>query len=258
MTILSIRVIMVKVTKEEGTVMIDTIIFDVDDTLYDQALSFKNTVKKKFQTTLSEAELDRMYIISRKTSDALFDQSEAGEISILEMHIRRVTSACEAFDIPITRQKAIEFQAAYVEEQKKIRLFDEVRDLLDHLKQENKQLGVLTNGEKNHQAMKIEQLNLKNWIPEENIFISGAIGHAKPKREVFDIIEAKLNLDKSTTVYIGDSFDNDIVGAKNAGWQALWMNHRKRELPESSVKPDVEVHSAKELLHVLRRKQLLV
>ncbi|MEH7236399.1 HAD family hydrolase [Bacillus sp. JJ1562] len=53
-------------------------------------------------------------------------------------------------------------------------------------------------------------------------FISGTIGHAKPKREVFDFIEQKMDLDQTKTVYIGDNFEKDIIGAKEAGWQAIW------------------------------------
>ena len=32
------------------------------------------------------------------------------------------------------------------------------------------------------------------------------------------------------TLYVGDSYDNDIVGARNGGWHSLWFNH-SRELP---------------------------
>ncbi|MFC4024398.1 HAD family hydrolase [Oceanobacillus longus] len=230
----------------------DTIIFDVDDTLYDQALSFKRTCTKMIQETFTDAELDKLYITSRKYSDALFDKSVAGEISIKDMHILRIKAALEEFGITISDEKAMDFQEAYVAEQQKIALFDEVEELLELLYQENKQLAILTNGSKGHQSMKIKQLKLDRWIPEEHIFISGAIGHAKPTREVFHIIENKLKLDKKKTVYIGDSFDNDIVGAKQAGWHAIWMNHRKRNNREDIFKPEKIVYSASELLDIFR------
>ncbi|WP_249870754.1 HAD family hydrolase [Oceanobacillus saliphilus] len=228
----------------------DTIIFDVDDTLYDQAASFKNTCKKMIDTPFTDLELDNLYIISRKYSDALFDDQVAGKITVQEMHIRRMKDACAEVGIEMTAQQAIDFQEAYVAEQQKIVLFDEVIELMDLLVEKNKQLAVLTNGAEGHQAMKINQLKLDRWIPKENMFISGAIGHAKPSKEVFTVLENKLGLDKSKTVYIGDSFANDIVGAKQSGWHAVWMNHRKRNMPEDSVKPDKVVYSAKELLEI--------
>ncbi|MCU9792609.1 hypothetical protein N4807_14060, partial [Enterococcus faecalis] len=33
------------------------------------------------------------------------------------------------------------------------------------------------------------------------------------------------------TLYVGDSSDIVIVGARNGGWHSLWFNHRSRELP---------------------------
>ncbi|WP_138419610.1 HAD family hydrolase [Aquibacillus sediminis] len=227
----------------------DTIIFDVDDTLYDQAQSFHKTVRKLFQEPLSDEDIDQLYKANRKYSEILFDQSEAGEISQFEWQTGRIIAACKDFNLPIDQEKAATFHETYVAEQQNIALFPEVEELLNKLYQEGKQLGILTNGEEKHQAMKIKQLGLSRWIPAEKTFISGTIGHAKPKREVFDFIEKKMNIDPPQTVYVGDNFEKDIVGAKQAGWQAVWMNHRKKEIPvDSAYNPDNEVHSAKELL----------
>lgn len=233
----------------------DTIIFDVDDTLYDQAQSFHKTVRKLFQEPFSNEEIDQLYKASRKYSEILFDQSEAGEISKFEWQTGRIIAACKDFNIPIDTEKAAIFHEIYVAEQKNITLFPEVEVLLNALLKEGKQLGILTNGEEKHQAMKIKQLGLSHWIPAEKTFISGTIGHAKPKREVFDFIEEKMDLDQTKTVYIGDNFEKDIIGAKQAGWQAVWMNHRKKDLPANATyKPDKEVHSAKELLDLFVKK----
>ncbi|MEH7380335.1 HAD family hydrolase [Bacillus sp. JJ1533] len=233
----------------------DTIIFDVDDTLYDQAQSFHNTVRKLFQEPFSDEEIDQLYKASRKYSEILFDQSEAGEIPQYEWQTGRIMAACKDFNIPIDTEMATIFHETYVTEQNNITLFPEVEELLNVLYKDGNQLGILTNGEEKHQAMKIKQLGLNRWIPADMTFISGSIGHAKPKREVFDFIEQKLDLVQTKTVYIGDNFEKDIIGAKQAGWQAIWMNHRKKDLPtNASYKPDKEVHSAKELLELFAKK----
>ncbi|MCC3359596.1 HAD family hydrolase [Bacillus sp. REN16] len=232
----------------------ETIIFDVDDTLYDQAQSFHKTVRKLFEAPFSDEQIDQLYKASRRYSEILFDQSEAGEISQFEWQTGRIMAACKDFNIPIDTEKATIFHETYVTEQKNITLFPEVEELLNDLYNEGKQLGILTNGEEKHQLMKIKQLGLSRWIPTEMTFISGAIGHAKPKREVFDFIKQKLALDQTKTVYIGDNFEKDIIGAKQAGWQAIWMNHRKKDLPTyATFKPDKEVHSAKELLELFAK-----
>ena len=234
----------------------DTIIFDMDDTLYDQAATFRKTCKKMLNVALSEAELNHLYLLSRKHSDALFDDQVAGKITMEEMHIRRIKDARAEIGIQITAEQALEFQDSYVQEQGKIELFDEVVELLDYLSASQKQLAVMTNGAEGHQAMKIKQLKLNKWIPEERLFISETIGHAKPSTAAFQFMEDKLGLKKENTVYVGDSFANDIVGAKQAGWHAVWMNHRQREEPEGRIKADKTVTSAAELYTFFREETL--
>ncbi|GGM27742.1 hydrolase [Paraliobacillus quinghaiensis] len=234
-----------------------TVIFDVDDTLYDQTSPFKKAVQEQFTQSFTEKELTDLYIASRK-HDLLFQKNCTGELSIVELQTYRITEACREFGITLSYQEAINFQDAYLAEQQKITLYEEVEELLNILYQQNIQLAVLTNGEKDHQSMKIKQLDLVRWIPEEHFFISGALGHAKPAQEVFTIIENKLQIDRTNTIYIGDFFEHDVVGAKQAGWQSIWMNHRHRQVPTTSVKPDKVVYSAKELLEIFQADYSLV
>jgi putative hydrolase of the HAD superfamily len=228
----------------------DTIIFDVDDTLYDQLQPFKVAFEKQFKY-VTGVPIDKLYIASRKYSDSLFDQSEAGTISLLELQTHRIMAACQDFGIEIAYQEAIDFQETYLGEQKKITLFPEIELLFNALHKRNKQLAILTNGPEQHQSMKIHQLGLTRWVPKENLFISGAIGYAKPAPQTFEIVEKRLNLKKDTTVYIGDSFDNDVVGAKQAGWHAIWMNHRQKDTPRSVFQPDKILQTPKELLDLV-------
>ncbi|WP_121661841.1 HAD family hydrolase [Metabacillus litoralis] len=228
----------------------DTIIFDVDDTLYDQLKPFKNAFTSNFKH-LTDISIEKLYISSRKHSERLFDKSEAGTVSLLELHTYRIMAACKEFEIEINENEAITFQRTYEEEQKKITLYPEIERLLELLSHKGKQLGILTNGPHQHQLMKINQLGLTRWIPEEHIFISGAIGSAKPALLAFETVEKKLLLNKNHTVYIGDSFDNDVIGAKKAGWYSIWMNHRKKDIPLSSIQPDKIIHTPKELLDLM-------
>ncbi|SER19275.1 putative hydrolase of the HAD superfamily [Gracilibacillus ureilyticus] len=228
----------------------NSIIFDVDDTMYDQALSFHHTFRQLVEDSYTYEEIDQIYRTSRKYSEILFDQSERGEISVKEWLTGRIMKACEDFGIPMDVVKAEKFDQVYKQEQNKIELFPEIEELFTRLKKQDKQLAILTNGEEKHQSMKIKQLQLEKWIPKENIFISGTYSVAKPKKEIFDIVASKLGCQPDQTVYIGDSYEKDIVGAKQAGWQAIWMNHRNRTIPlNSPYQPDIEVHNAEELLH---------
>ncbi|HEL1640201.1 TPA: HAD family hydrolase [Streptococcus suis] len=52
--------------------------------------------------------------------------------------------------------------------------------------------------------------------------------------------------------YVGDSFLNDIIGAKQAGWHSIWYNHRKRIADNESVASDFVVENEEELIHLLK------
>ncbi len=230
MTIISCIVIIVtRAEKKKGTQIMKTVIFDVDDTLYDQAMSFHKTFHKVISTNYSYSEIDKIYRLSRKYSEELFDKSEAKEISVRDWQIGRILYACRDFEIHMDETDALLFHETYVEEQKKIKMFDEMRDLLDLLKEKGVQIAILTNGEESHQMMKIEQLALSKWISTNNIYVSGSYGVAKPKLEIFRIVEEKVNCSPESTIYIGDSFEKDIIGARKAGWQAIWFNHRMKK-----------------------------
>ncbi|UOQ47379.1 HAD family hydrolase [Gracilibacillus caseinilyticus] len=225
-----------------------TIIFDVDDTLYDQSLSFHHTFRKIIASYYSYDELDQIYRRSREYSEILFDKSEAGEISIYEWQTGRIIKACQDFNIVITEAQAASFHQQYKREQAKIQLFPEMEQLLTYLKDSGKQMAILTNGDTEHQTMKIKQLGLEQWIPADHIFISGSYGVAKPKLEIFQVVEQALGCHPDDTVYIGDSFEKDIEGAKHVGWKAIWMNHRKRTVSNTVYEADQEIHHASELL----------
>jgi putative hydrolase of the HAD superfamily len=228
----------------------DTILFDVDDTLYDQLQPFKNAFEINFKH-ITNLPIEKLYVSSRKHSDRLFNKSEAGTISLLELHTYRITASCKEYDIEISDNEAIDFQKIYEKEQQKITLFPEIERLFELLYKKDKQLGILTNGPFEHQLKKINQLGLTRWIPKENIFISGAIGSAKPDSQAFNIVEKNLILNRDKTVYIGDSFDNDVIGAKQVGWNSIWMNHRNKDKPISTIYPDKIINSPKELLDLI-------
>lgn len=220
--------------------MIEAVLFDVDDTLYEPMEPFKRAFAAAFPDAAGSGRIPiaELYAASRRHAEVSFKRLQAGDITFLEHNIYRITKACADFGLNISREEAVFFQERYQEEQENIVLFPEMAELFEKLSERNLLLGVLTNGPAEHQWKKINKLGLAKWIPEENMFVSEEIGRSKPDIEAFRYIESKLGLDGSKTVFIGDSFENDVIGAKNAGWKAIWLNHRRRQMPAGGVVPD--------------------
>ncbi|MGQ4824301.1 HAD-IA family hydrolase, partial [Enterococcus faecalis] len=93
---------------------------------------------------------------------------------------------------------------------------EELKKTLDFLKEKNVPLGIITNGPTDHQTKKLKQLQLNNWIPSRNMLISQATGFQKPEKEIFQLAEKEFHMLPEETLFVGDNYDNDVLGAKSA------------------------------------------
>lgn len=213
------------------------LIFDVDDTLYNQLTPFYIAYDKVF-SSIKNISVKDLYISSRKHSDEVFHLTESGKMSIEEMHVYRIIKAFEELGSSITEKDAQNFQDEYIYQQSQITLIPEMEQALNFAEERNINIGIITNGPSSHQRMKLKQLNIEKWIDEKNIFISSEVGFSKPDVNIFRLAEKFMSLDRENTYYIGDSYKNDVVGAKKAGWKSIWINHRKHRVEELVYKPD--------------------
>jgi putative hydrolase of the HAD superfamily len=106
-------------------------------------------------------------------------------------------------------------------------------------------VGVLTNGPSEFQRRKLETSGLGPEL--DAIAISGELGVAKPDREAFERALALLGTSAEETAMVGDSLENDVAGALEAGFAAtVWMPGRRQgDLPAGA-------HLARELVEVPR------
>lgn len=227
------------------------IIFDVDDTLYDQVIPFWNAYKAVFKDRF-QLPMDDLFAASRRRSDEVFGPSQRGEITMEEMYIYRIQKAFEDFQVSITDQEALQFQAEYAENQKRLQVSEKMREILDFCAARIP-IGIMTNGPSQHQWKKVNALEAQQWFPRETIFVSGDVGAAKPDRRIFDWACSKMGQRPEEMYMVGDSYDNDVVGAMSAGWKAIWLNRRGRKLPEGGLIPWKTVTSEEELQEVLEK-----
>jgi len=68
----------------------------------------------------------------------------------------------------------------------------------------------------------LERLGLTVLIP--NRFLSAELGCMKPDARPFEAVQARLGLFPGELAMVGDSWRDDITGALDAGWTAVWVN----------------------------------
>lgn len=141
------------------------ILFDVDDTLYDQTVPFMEAYAEYFGEK-PEVPAEVIYPVTRKYSDAVYSQAMAGEMTMEEMYIYRMQKAFEEFGIRITDQEALDFQKIYADRQHHIHMSPLMQDILAFCSG-RAALGIITNGPSQHQWDKVRSLQAEKWIPHE-------------------------------------------------------------------------------------------
>jgi HAD superfamily hydrolase (TIGR01549 family) len=105
------------------------------------------------------------------------------------------------------------------------------RDCLDRLRQKFR-IAVISNADGG-----IERLLSRCGIADcfESITDSGIVGVEKPRAEIFEAALATVNARADESLYVGDVYSVDYVGARNAGMQAVLFDvagaYRNRDMP---------------------------
>ncbi|RXI79657.1 HAD family hydrolase [Levilactobacillus suantsaii] len=229
--------------------MIKAVVFDVDDTLYDQKAPFVAALAPIIQLPTS-FDLTRTFQAYRRQSGQL-TKSFLSRKNIAEWEVTRLNTALHAQDLPpVTPEAAAAFQDAYTHKLQHIALFPGLATVLNRLKAQY-QLGIITNGQTDYQLAKVMRLHMQRWIDRQTILTSEEAGVAKPDPQIFTMMNRRLKLRASEIVYVGDCYSLDIRAAKQAGWQAFWFNHRNFEIPDGDWTPDQTVESPAELQQLL-------
>jgi HAD superfamily hydrolase (TIGR01509 family) len=81
------------------------------------------------------------------------------------------------------------------------------------------------------------------------IVVSGAVNRRKPHEEIFKSALKLMNLNPSEAVFVGDTIDADIEGAKAVGMKAVYIERRvqtapKKYLPDKTIKRLSELPTA--------------
>jgi putative hydrolase of the HAD superfamily len=100
-------------------------------------------------------------------------------------------------------------------------------------------LGLVTNGTAEGQHGKIDWLGIRGRF--DAIVVSGDIGIHKPDPRIFEMCLEKLNVAPARAVYVGDHYENDVLGAKSAGMRAIWYTNepKKADVPTVSRLRDI-------------------
>ena len=95
----------------------------------------------------------------------------------------------------------------------------------------------------------------RNGLDFAVVISSEGVGAYKPHAAIFRELSSRLELPPENILSVGDSKLADVIGAKNAGLRAAWLNRTGAEPwqrpPDHALDPDYEIRSLDGLLEIL-------
>lgn len=126
-------------------------------------------------------------------------------------------------------------------------LVEGAQELVDYLKAKGYRMHICSNGFHEVQYKKLRACGLYDHF--DTIILSEDAGANKPSQLFFDYALQKSGAVKDTTLMIGDNFNTDILGAKQAGLDTAYFN-RYPDYPATEP-VTFEVTTLKELMDIL-------
>jgi putative hydrolase of the HAD superfamily len=102
-----------------------------------------------------------------------------------------------------------------------LELYPDAEPTLRRLKKDGYTLGLVSNAPSDTRQA-VEALGLPEYLG--TIVISGAVGFSKPNPEIFRIALKEAGASAEEAVHVGDLYESDIVGARNAGITGLLID----------------------------------
>lgn len=240
-------------------IMIKAVFFDLDGTLCDSDTAWSIAQKETFQLLCKyHPHVSEEAIVNawKTVHQRLFQQLGAGKLSMANVRDARFQCLFEELGLPadkVMQELSDFFCSRYLTS---LRLYEDVT-VLEKLT--GYHVGIITNGAHDEhtdsQLSKVKHLGLSERI--QSLTISGEIGVRKPNLEIFKVACERADVLPEEAVYVGDTIQNDIVGANRAGMTSIFINRKLDVLiPESAdEQPDYTVSSLHEVLSCLKNRQ---
>lgn len=201
--------------------MLQAVIFDLDDTLYDYK-SLDREAGRRVQDlvcktlNIDEVKYQEAYMRGRRETKEQLGNTGASHNRIL--YFQKTLEHLDCKPLPLSLQMYETYWGTFLTEMK---LYPGVRNVLDRLHERGILVGVCTDLTAHIQHRKLEALGLSQDI--DCLVTSEEAGQEKPAVEIFSLCLKKLGKDPAAVCLVGDSREKDVMGALAAGMRAVWF-----------------------------------
>ncbi len=216
-----------------------TVLFDVDDTLFDHTHSTRiglNAVRQRYgrlgQKSVDELEHDFLQL-----SSEIWPLVLQGRMTVDESRLVRLRQLFALYGAAWDEVEGQAIVACYREHyQSSRRPVEGVVPLLDRLKK-TAQIGIVTNNLVAEQRDKLRYCRIDHLI--DFLVTPEQAGATKPAPAIFEAALAQAGCGPQEAVMVGDSWQADVVGASAVGIRAIWLNRRGVPCPDPSLAAEI-------------------
>ncbi|KYP15726.1 YjjG family noncanonical pyrimidine nucleotidase [Flavihumibacter sp. CACIAM 22H1] len=221
--------------------------FDLDHTLWDfeenARLTLEHIYKQLNLSTVGVSDFTYFHERYCYHNDKLWERYRKGFIKVDELRWKRMWHTLLDFKIG-DEQLARELSAAFLAHLPfRNRLFPYAVELLTYLHNKGYSLHLITNGFESVQHAKLKNSGIDHFFGK--VITSEGSNSLKPNREIFDYAFRVTGAVPETSIMIGDHLEADILGAKNAGMDQVFVNHIKIT---PSISPTYTVYGLEEMM----------
>lgn len=221
------------------TTPVRAVLIDLDDTIFDHALTTRAAIAalRRTESFLRRRPLAQLWAEYLGLLDADTPQVLSGRMSVSEARTerwRRVALGCGArLDPTAAAALSQEYRAHY---RRLRRAVPGAKQLLERLHAETTVV-VVTNNEVAEQEEKVRFLGIGSAI--DGLVISEAVGAMKPDPRIFRAALDVARAPPEAATMFGDSWTNDVLGARAAGVRPVWFNRFGLPSPDHGTVPVV-------------------
>ncbi|NCU03687.1 MAG: noncanonical pyrimidine nucleotidase, YjjG family [Chitinophagaceae bacterium] len=221
--------------------------FDLDHTLWDFDANAMETLADVYkELELKNAGVDDFDLFCKHYlhhNAVLWDRYHHGYISADDLKWKRMWRTLLEFKNG-SEELARKMSGYFLEVlPTKQNLFPYTHEILQHLKDKNYKLHLITNGFEKTQWRKLDNSKLGHYF--EEVITSEKSNSVKPNKEIFDYALRITGAELQQSIMIGDNLDADIKGAINSGMDSIFVNHINADL--KGIKPTYVITHLREL-----------
>jgi len=210
---------------------ITDVFFDLDHTLWDFDRNSALTFEKIFR--INNVDLSLIEFISHYEPINLkyWKLYREEKIGKQELRFARLNETFETIDFKVEEELVHKLSEDYIAHLATYNyLFDNTHEILEYLSM-HYNLHIITNGFEEIQHKKLTKSKIHHYF--KTVTNSEMVGVKKPNPKIFNYALEYAKANVNTSIMIGDSYEADILGAKDVGMDVVFFDLNKTKVDPS-------------------------